>query len=268
MKSARDARFDSEVTLKESGAWPWRTRARPLNGIEAMGQISDPTKIPHQRSDDSIACGDMPLFDQKSFYAKFGGVSTANYQTKQAVYAQGAAADSIFFVQHGKVKLTRAAESGKQAVIAMLGTGEFCGTDCLSGHRTHFLSAQAATECSIARLRKSAVRKAIDEDPSFARRIISHLSNLEIRLQEALADQLCNSSEQRLARLLVGMADHENSGWGKLLSPRIDQATLGNMVGTTRQRINFFLNKFRLAGHIACGDGIRVNASLQDVVRL
>jgi CRP-like cAMP-binding protein len=244
-------------------------RTRPRNGVAVMAEarISDRIKPSDPSTEDSMARDGMALFDQKSFHAKFGGASVASYQRKQAVYTQGAAADAIFYVQHGKVKLTSAAKNGKQAVIAILGAGEFCGTGYLSGQRSHISSATAATECSIARLKKGAVRRAIDEDPSFARRIISHLSNREIRLQEDIADQLCNSSEQRLARLLILMADHGNSGWGKLLSPRIDQATLGNMVGTTRQRINFFLNKFRLAGHIAYGDGIRVHASLQHVTR-
>jgi CRP-like cAMP-binding protein len=244
-------------------------RAQHRKGVAATAQARKSERItpPDQRSDGSTAYGDAALFDQKLFHSKFGGVTLASYKITQAVYAQGAAADSIFYVQHGKVKLTRAAKNGKQAVIAILGAGEFCGTGYLSGQRNHILSATAATECSIARLKKGVVLRAIDEDPSFAWRIISHLSNREIRLQEDLADQLSNSSEQRLARLLILMADHGNSGWGKLLSPRIDQATMGNMVGTTRQRINFFLHKFRLAGHIACEDGIRVHASLQHVAR-
>jgi CRP/FNR family transcriptional regulator, cyclic AMP receptor protein len=269
VKSVREDRFASDDMLEQAPGSHWPP-PRSRNSVEAMAEAGKSHRIMHfhPSPDDLMARGDAALFDRKSFNARFGGASVASYQEEQAVFAQGAAADSIFYVQHGKVKLTSAAKNGKQAVIAILGAGEFCGTGCLSGQRSHILSATAATECSIARLKQGAVRRAIAEAPSFAWRIISHLSNREIRLQEDLADQLCNSSEQRLARLSILMADYGKSGWGKPLSPRVDQATLGNMVGTTRQRVNFFLNKFRLAGHIAFGDGIRVHASLQHVARL
>jgi CRP/FNR family cyclic AMP-dependent transcriptional regulator len=269
VKSVREDRFESDTMPEQAARLPWPLPSS-RNGAGAMAEAGKSNRIMHAHPSptDSMARGNKALFNQKSFNSRFGGVSVANYKPAQVVYAQDAAADSIFYVQHGKVKLTHAAKDGKQAVIAILGASDFCGTEYLSGQLSHVLCATAATECSIARLKKGAVRRAIDEDPSFARRIISHLSNRESRLQEDLADQLCNSSEQRLARLLILMADHGNSGWGKLLSPRIDQATLGNMVGTSRQRINFFLNKFRLAGHIARGDGIRVHASLQHVTRM
>jgi CRP-like cAMP-binding protein len=265
VKLAREDGFASDSAPEQAARSP-ESLPRSRNGVEAVVAARNSDRISfHPAPDHSIARGDAAWFDQKSFHAKFGGASVASYLRKQAVYTQGATADSIFWVQHGKVKLTSAAKNGKQAVIAILGAGEFCGTGYLSGQRTHISSASAVTDCSITRLQNGSVRRAIDEDPAFARRVIAHLSNREVRLQEDLADQLCCSSEQRLARMLLLMADHGKSGWGKPLSPRIDQATLGDMVGTTRQRINFFLNKFRLAGHITCDDGIRVHASLQHV---
>jgi CRP/FNR family cyclic AMP-dependent transcriptional regulator len=271
MKSVQGDTFEFETVPDEAeGSHFSPLRSRSHNGVEAMGEARTfgRMKSSDLSPNDLIARDDTVSFDPHSFNLKFGGVCVAKYKINRTVYAQGTAADSIFYIQHGKVKLMGAAKNGKQAVLAILGSGQFCGTGCLSGQRRHILSATAATECSIARLKTSAVNQAIDQDPSFAWLIISHLSKRETRLQDDLADHLCNSSEQRLARMLLLMADYGRSGWGNPLSPKIDQATLGNMVGATRQRVNFFLKKFRLAGHIAYGEDIRVNASLQHVARV
>jgi CRP/FNR family cyclic AMP-dependent transcriptional regulator len=211
--------------------------------------------------------GDERAFDHESYDAKFGGVSLSRYEINQFVYEQDTVADSIFCILHGTVKLTAASENGREAVVALLGTGEFCGTGCLSGQPQHAFSAIAVTECLVVMLKKETVRRALEEDPCFSRLFISHLLTREIRLKDDLVDQLCSSSEKRLARVLLLMAEPVKRGWGKPLSPRINQKMLANMVGTTRSRVNFFLNGFRRAGHIDCDGDIRVHASLKRVTR-
>ena len=206
-------------------------------------------------------------FDLKLFLAKIGdGRSINKYRKDQIVFSQGEPADAVFYIQKGKVKLTVVSEHGKEAVIAILGTDEFFGEGCLAGQVRRIATVATMTDSVIARLEKSAIIQAIHQEPAFSEKFIAHLLGRSIRTEADLVDQLFNSSEKRLARLLLLLANFGKDGAPEPVIAKISQETLAEMIGTTRSRVSFFMNKFRKMGFIEYNGGIEVHSSLLNVV--
>ena len=209
-----------------------------------------------------------PSFSAKSFLAKVGeGRSLGNYRKEQIVFSQGDPADAVFYIQKGKVKLTVVSEQGKEAVVAILGTNEFFGEGCLAGQVQRMASVATMTDSIIVRLEKAAIIRVIHQEPAFSEMFIAHLVGRAIRVEADLVDQLFNSSEKRLARLLLLLANFGKEGRPEPIIAKISQETLAEMIGTTRSRVSFFMNKFRKLGFIHYnGDGVEVHSSLLNVV--
>ena len=206
-------------------------------------------------------------FDPEVFLSKLnGGRATSDYRKDQVVYRQGDPADSVFFIQSGKVKKTVVSEQGKEAVVAVLGTGDFFGERCLAGHVLRLATVSAMTKCVIARISKVDITRVIHEEPAFAELFISHLLARNSRVEEDLVDQLFNSSEKRLARTLLLLANFGKEGRPEPIIAKISQETLAEMIGTTRSRVSFFMNKFRQLGLIDYNGEIEVHSSLLNVV--
>ena len=206
-------------------------------------------------------------FDPKTFLAHVGdGRSISKYGKDRTVFAQGEPADAVFFVQKGKVKVTVVSEQGKEAVVAILGTNDFFGEGCLAGQAQRISTVAAMTDSTIVRLDKAAIVRVLHEEPAFSEMFISHLLGRAIRVEADLVDQLFNSSEKRLARLLLLLANFGKEAKPELVIAKISQETLAEMIGTTRSRVSFFMNKFRKLGFINYNGGIEVHSSLLNVV--
>jgi CRP-like cAMP-binding protein len=203
----------------------------------------------------------------QTFLAKVGaGRSLGDYPKQRVVFAQGDKADAVFYLRHGKVKLTVVSTQGKEAVVALLGEGEFFGEGCLVGQPLRMATATTLTPCAILRLEKAAMVRVLHTQPTFATRFISHLLARNIRIEEDLVDQLFNSAEKRLARVLLLLASFGKEGKPELVIPKISQETLAEMIGTTRSRVSFFMNKFRKLGFIHYNDGLEVHSSLLNII--
>jgi CRP/FNR family transcriptional regulator, cyclic AMP receptor protein len=210
--------------------------------------------------------GKLP-FDPRAFLSKVGrGRTIAKYRMNQVVFSQGAMADSVFFIEEGKVKVTVVSEQGKEAVVAILGTGEFSGEGCLAGQPRRMATATAMTECEIMRLDKAAVVRVLHEEPAFSEMFVAHLLARNIRVEEDLVDQLFNSSEKRLARALLLLANFGKEGRPEPIIAKVSQETLAEMIGTTRSRVSFFMNKFRQLGFIEYNGNLEIHSSLLSVV--
>jgi CRP/FNR family transcriptional regulator, cyclic AMP receptor protein len=212
-----------------------------------------------------------PVFDPKSFLARIGdGRSVSKYRKGQFVFSQGDPADAVFYIQKGKVKLTVVSEQGKEAVVAFLGTDEFFGEACLAGQMQRVVTVTTMTESTIVRLEKVAIVRVIHEEPAFSEMFIAHLLSRTIRVEADLVDQLFNSSEKRLARMLLLLANFGKDGRPEPIIAKISQETLAEMIGTTRSRVSFFMNKFRKLGFIGYNGsvegGIEVHSSLLNAV--
>jgi CRP/FNR family transcriptional regulator, cyclic AMP receptor protein len=206
-------------------------------------------------------------FDPKVFLSKVnGGRTISDYRTDQIVYRQGDPADCVFFIQSGKVKKTVVSKQGKEAVVALLGAGDFFGEGCLAGEVLRLATVCAMTECVIARIAKADIIRVIHEQPAFAELFISHLLARKSRVEADLVDQLFNSSEKRLARILLLLANFGKEGRPEPVIAKISQETLAEMVGTTRSRVSFFMNKFRELGLIDYNGKIEVHSSLLNLV--
>ncbi len=214
-----------------------------------------------------MTIGQRPSFDPKSFLAKVGeGGAVGKYGKDQIVFSQGDPADAVFYIQKGKVKVAVVSEQGKEAVVALLGAGDFFGEACLAGQATRLATVSAITESSIVRLDKTAVIRLIQTDPAFSEVFMTHLLDRTIRVEADLVDQLFNSSEKRLARLLLLLANFGKEGKPEPIIAKISQETLADMIGTTRSRVSHFMNKFRQLGFIDYNGGIQVHSSLLNVV--
>src|SRR5712671_6301715 len=190
-----------------------------------------------------------PSVNPKSFLAKVGaGRSIGNYRANQIVFSQGEPADAVFYIQRGKVKVTVVSEQGKEAVVAILGTNEFVGEGCLAGQAQRISTVATMTDSVIMRLEQAAVVRVIRQEPAFSELFIAHLLGRTIRIEADLVDQLFNSSEKRLARLLLLLANFGKEGKPEPVIAQISQETLAEMIGTTRSRVSFFMNKFRKLG--------------------
>jgi CRP-like cAMP-binding protein len=208
-----------------------------------------------------------PPFDPKAFLSKVnGGRAISDYRKDQIVYTQGDPADSVFYIRSGKVKKTVISEQGKEAVVAILGTGNFFGKGCLTGKPLRLSTVSAVTECVIVRITKADITRVIHDEPEFAELFIAHLLARNSRVEEDLVDQLFNSSEKRLARILLLLANFGKEGRPEPIIAKVSQETLAEMIGTTRSRVSFFMNKFRELGLIDYNGSIEVHSSLLNVV--
>jgi CRP/FNR family cyclic AMP-dependent transcriptional regulator len=219
----------------------------------------------------ALAIKPKPSFDPKSFLAKVGeGRSVGMYRKGQPIFSQGDAADTVFYIQQGKVKVTVVSEQGKEAVVAILEADSFFGEGCLGGQAQRISTVVAMTDCVIARLEKAAIVRVIHEEPAFSEMFIAHLLGRSIRVEADLVDQLFNSSEKRLARLLLLLANFGKEGKPEPIIAKMSQETLADMIGTTRSRVSYFMNKFRKLGFIDyngdCVGGIAVRSSLLNAV--
>jgi CRP/FNR family cyclic AMP-dependent transcriptional regulator len=196
------------------------------------------------------------------------GRALATFPKKQTIFIQGDTADSVFYIQSGKVKLTVVAASGKEATIGILSGRDFFGEGCLTGQPRRMCSAIAMTDCAVMRLDKKSIMDVIHREREFSEMFITYLLARNIRYEEDLVDQLFNSSEKRLARVLLLLAHFGKDGKTEVAIPQITQEVLAEMVGTTRSRINFFMNRFRKLGFIdyQIGDDLRVHSSLLNLV--
>ena len=188
------------------------------------------------------------------------------YRKKQIIFAQGSVADSVFCVEKGRVKLTVASPQGKAAVVGILGPKTFFGEGCLAGQAFRIATAIALTECSVLRLGKAATLEALQKNPGFSEIFMTYLLSRNVRIEEDLIDQLFNSSERRLARILLLLANFGKDGKEAVVVPKVSQETLAEMIGTTRSRVSFFMNKFQKLGFIHYQDGLRVRDSLLNFV--
>src|SRR5512144_1396515 len=206
-------------------------------------------------------------FDPKVFLATInGGRSISKYRRGETVFSQGKPADAVFFILKGKVKVTVVSEQGKEAVVALLGPDEYCGEGCLTGQPLRLATAVAMTECEIMRLEKATMIRVIHEEPAFAEMFVSHLLARTSRVEADLVDQLFNSSEKRFARALLLLANFGKEGRPEPIIANISQETLAEMIGTTRSRVSFFMNKFRQLGFIEYNGNLAVHSSLLSVV--
>jgi CRP/FNR family transcriptional regulator, cyclic AMP receptor protein len=207
-------------------------------------------------------------FDPKSFLAKIGeGRTISKYRKNEIVFSQGDPADAVFYIQKGKVKVTVVSDQGKEAVVTILGADEFCGEGCLAGQPRRISTVMAMTECMVMRLAKPSIMRVLRDEPAFSEIFISHLLVRTIRVEEDLVDQLFNSSEKRLARLLLILANFGKEAKPGPMIAKISQETLAEMIGTTRSRVSFFMNKFRRLGFVDYnGRGLEVHSSLLNVV--
>jgi CRP-like cAMP-binding protein len=206
-------------------------------------------------------------FDPKDFLAKVaGGRTISKYRKNQKVFSQGDAADSVFYIRKGKIKITVISEHGKEAVVAILGSDEFCGEGCLSAQPKRIATATALTECEIMRIEKEAIIRVLHDEPRFSEMFLAHLLARTIRVEEDLVDQLFNSIEKRLARALLLLANFGKESRPEPVITKVSQEVLAEMIGATRSRVSFFMNKFRKLGFISYNGTMEVHSSLLSVV--
>jgi CRP-like cAMP-binding protein len=206
-------------------------------------------------------------FDPNTFLATIGeGRKLVSVPKKQTIFAQGDEADSVFYIQKGKVRLTVVSKTGKEATIAIVGEGNFFGEGSLAGQVRRMGSAAAMTPCELLRVDKKAMMEALHREHAFSDMFVAYLLARNIRYEEDLVDQLFNSSEKRLARILLLLARFGKEGQPEAVVPKISQETLAEMVGTTRSRVSFFMNRFRKLGFIHYNGGLQVHSSLLNVV--
>jgi CRP-like cAMP-binding protein len=206
-------------------------------------------------------------FDAQVFLANVGaGKTILEFQKNQKVFAQGDVADTVFYIQKGKVKVTVLSDKGKEAVVGILEPGQFFGEGCMNGHKLHISTATGMVDCVITAITKDAMLAALRDQPELSEMFMAHLLTRNSRIEEDLIDQLFNSSERRLARMLLLLANFEKEGSPQPISPNISQETLAEMIGTTRSRVSHFMNKFRKLGLIDYNGHIEVHNSLLSAV--
>jgi len=195
-----------------------------------------------------------------------GGRKIAAFSKKQTIFAQGDSSDAVFYVQKGKVKLTVVSKLGKEATIGILNGGSFFGEACLTGQPLRLSSATALTDCSVMKIDKKSMVEVLHRESSFSEMFVAYLLARTVRYEEDLVDQLFNSSEKRLARILLLLAHFGKEGKPEVAIPKISQETLAEMIGTTRSRVSFFMNRFRKLGFIRYNGELEVHSSLLNIV--
>ncbi len=205
--------------------------------------------------------------DAQSFLASVGpGKTDAKYQREQPIFRQGEAADAVFYIEQGKVQITVVSEEGKERVVAMLEPGQFFGEGCMAGQSLHLATASAMTECAMVRIEKNTMIRALRDDPKFSQVFMAFLLSHNAQIEADLVDQLFNSSEKRLARVLLMLANFGKDAKLETVIAPINQEILAAKVGTTRSRVNFFMNKFRKLGFIEYNGTLKVHTSLLNVI--
>ena len=218
-------------------------------------------------SSNKIRSGSRQISDAQAFLDSAGmGKNVLQLRGAQQAYAQGDPATSVMYIQEGKVKLSVVNEAGKEAVVAILGPGDFFGEGCLAGQSIRMGTATALLPTTVSVIQKSEMMRALRSEPAFADRFMSYLLSRNLRTEEDLIDQLFNSSEKRLARTLLLLSGHGDKELAQKVLPNISQETLAEMVGTTRPRVNIFMNKFRKLGYIEYEGGLHINPSLVNVL--
>jgi CRP/FNR family cyclic AMP-dependent transcriptional regulator len=206
-------------------------------------------------------------FDPKAFLATVGqGHTVSDLRKDEVVFRQSAAADAVFYIQKGKIKIVVASKEGKEAVVGVMNPGEFFGEGCLIGQPLRLATAKAMTESQVVRVSKAEMMRVIHDEPSFAELFMTHLLTRNSRVEEDLVDQLFNSSEKRLARTLLLLANIGQDGGPEPITTPISQETLAEIIGATRQRVSLFMNKFRKLGFIAYNGHLEVHSSLLSVL--
>jgi CRP/FNR family cyclic AMP-dependent transcriptional regulator len=206
-------------------------------------------------------------FDAQIFLAKMGhGKTILEFDKGQNVFEQGDAADTVYYIQKGRIKLTVLSDQGKEAVVGILEPGQFFGEGCLNGHKLRISTTTAMENCLVTAIAKPAMIAALHDEPTFSELFMAYLLTRNSRIEEDLIDQLFNSSERRLARMLLLLANFGKEGSPQPISPHVSQETLAEMIGTTRSRVSFFMNKFRKLGLISYNGHIEVNSSLLSAV--
>jgi len=206
-------------------------------------------------------------FKHLSTLEKLGpGKGVVNYRPKDTLFAQGDVADAVVYLRDGKIKLTTMSSHGKEAIVAIVGAGAFIGEGCLAGQPLRMATATAMTACSCIRIDKPAMNQLLHQRGLFSEQFMAYLLNRNIRIEEDLVDQLFNSSEKRLARTLLLLAQYGKKGQPEPIVPQISQEMLAEIIGTTRSRVSHFMNKFRRLGFIEYNGGVSVHSSLLSVV--
>jgi CRP/FNR family cyclic AMP-dependent transcriptional regulator len=207
------------------------------------------------------------IFDAPASLAKVGtGKTILAFEKNQHIFEQGDVADAVYYLQQGKVKLAVLSDLGKEAVVGILEPGQFFGESCLTGHKLRISTTTAMEHCVVTAITKAVMITLLHDEPAFSEFFMKYLLTRNIRIEEDLIDQLFNSSERRLARLLLLLANFGKEGVSQPISPNISQETLADMIGTTRSRVSFFMNKFRKLGLINYNGRIEVNSSLLTAV--
>jgi CRP-like cAMP-binding protein len=208
-----------------------------------------------------------PTFDPKAFLATVSrGRTVSAYRKEEVVFLQSSPADAVFYIQNGKIKIVVASKQGKEAVIAILGPGDFFGEGCLIGQPLRLATARAMAESEVMRLGKAEMIRVLHAEPAFGELFMAHLLTRNSRIEEDLVDQLFNSSEKRLARTLLILANFGKDGGPQPITTPISQETLAEIIGTTRSRVSQFMNKFRKLGFIEYNGHLHIHSSLLSVV--
>lgn len=206
-------------------------------------------------------------FDPEAFLANAdGGVTISKYRKGQVIFAQGDPADSVFYIREGRIKIAVVSDQGKEAVVAFLKAGDFIGEGCLTGRPRRISTARALQDSVITRVDKATMARILREQPNFSELFTAHLLARMIRVEEDLVDQLFNSSEKRLARALLLLANFGKDGKQEPVIAKVSQETLADMIGTTRSRVSHFMNKFRQLGYVDYNGDLEVHSSLLDAV--
>jgi len=240
---------------------------RDSNSASIVGSVASLGEGPSMASATHLAAKDRD-FDPREFLATIGaGRKVVTFPKKQPIFTQGDAADAVFYIQEGKVRLTVVSKAGKEATLAILSEGEFFGEGGLAGQPLRMGSAAAMTDCELLRIDKKAMMLALHREHTFSDLFVAYLLARNIRYEEDLVDQLFNSSEKRLARILLLLAHFGKESAPETVIPKISQETLAEMIGTTRSRVSFFMNRFRKLGFVDYGeDGLQVHSSLLNIV--
>jgi len=216
-----------------------------------------------------VAAKKLNKFDTKTFLSTInGGRRIEVFSKQQTIFAQGGSSDAVFYIKEGKVKLTVVSQIGKEATIGILNGGDFFGEGCLTGQPLRLCSATAMTDCSVMKIGKSSMMEVLHREHEFSDMFVAYLLTRNLRYEEDLVDLLFNSSEKRLARILLLLAHFGKEGKAETVVPKISQETLAEMIGTTRSRVSFFMNRFRKLGFIDYdgGTGFQVHSSLLNIV--
>jgi len=216
-----------------------------------------------------VAAKKLSKFDPKKFLSTInGGRKIVDFPKKKTIFAQGDSSDAVFYIKAGKVRLTVVSKMGKEATIGILNEGDFFGEGCLTGQHLRLCSATAMTDCCVMRIDKRSMTDVLHQEHAFSDMFVAYLLTRNIRYEEDLVDQLFNSSEKRLARILLLLAHFGKEGEPETVIPKMSQETLAEMIGTTRSRVSFFMNRFREMGFVDYGEGggLQVHSSLLNVV--